>query len=567
MRGERFYKTYFDLIQRNRLILFITSAALLLRVWGIWNVEHADEYNEVFEALRVCSGHLNFHRWFKRFFLYILAFEYGIYYAIGWVCQIFSSPMDFAAQIIRDMTPLFLIGRITNAILGSASIFVLYKIGKRISGSQCGLLAALFFTFTGIHIISSHLVNVDIPMSFLVLLSLLFIIRIYQLGGKTKDYIFSALFSGLAIQTKLPAVVIIVPFFLSHIFCCAKKRNSDQNFINKNILYAALFFMIGFILGNPAIIFRPDAFIDSKMGLATLKNAGAVYDYEINGWLFYLKSVFRDMGLGVFLLSLFGIILTLIKRKKEYLIVLSFIIIFYPLMASEKKLVFTRYMIPMIPFLDLMAAGFLVFIFSKLKAIRSDLAIYTAGVVMVLFSLIPIIKYELSIANKNTRYIAKDWIEAKIPAGSKILLQTGRSINSDAPAIAESRNNLEDKIKTIKKFLDDNEGTFDASGMVDKNALIYYELLLKIVPSVTYDITSTEFYRNIKNYQFYVLNGYEYAVIKSDSQDFYRSSAGRKGNPHLYGFYDQLAMRGKLIKEFKPDTHHRGERFRIYAFQ
>ena len=59
------------------IVLFIS---FILRFYGIWNSEHTDEYNEIFEALRVCSGHLNFHRWGKRFFLYIL-WKYNLKHA------------------------------------------------------------------------------------------------------------------------------------------------------------------------------------------------------------------------------------------------------------------------------------------------------------------------------------------------------------------------------------------------------------------------------------------------------------------------------------------------------
>lgn len=570
MKGKRCSRLFTDEYRRNHIYILtaIILTALLLRTWGIWNAEHTDEYNEVFEALRVCSGHLNYSRWLKRLFLYILAFEYGIYYLVGWIFNVFSSPMDFASQIVRDMTPLFFIGRLTNALLGSASVVLLYQIGKRVSGPACGLVAALFFAFTGVHIVSSHLVNVDVPMCFLLLLSLLFIVRVYQLGGQTKDYILASLFAGLAIQAKLPAVVILAPFFLSHIFLYYKEREGVSiKFIDKKVILAAVFLILGFILGNPAVVIKPLAFVKSGMGMSTLREGSSVYDFEINGWLFYLRSLIRDMGLGVFVLSLFGIVLTVIKEKKEYLILLSFILFYYPLMASENKLVFSRYMIPLIPFLDLMAAGFLLWLASKFRSLRSTWAIPAIALILVSFTFYPILRYELSLTGQNTRYVARDWIEQNIPKDSKILLQTGRSINSDAPPIAESRQNLEEKINRINKYLQSTPGTFDVCGIVDKNAMVFYDLMLKNVPEITYNITSTEFYRNIKDYRYYVQNGYQYAIIKSDSQDFYRSPKRKMSNPKLFNFYDQLARHAKLIKEFKPDTYHRGERFRIYAFQ
>jgi len=103
--------------------------------------------------------------------------------------------------------------------------------------------------------------------------------------------------------------------------------------------------------------------------------------------------------------------------------------------------------------------------------------------------------------------------------------------------------------------------------MVDRNALIFYKLQLETLPELTYDITSTEFNRNIKPYSYYIANGYEYAAVKSDTQDFYLSEFGKKTRPHLHQFYRDLDARAELIKTVEPDWLHRGERFRIFRFR
>jgi hypothetical protein len=61
--------------------------------------------------------------------------------------------------------------------------------------------------------------------------------------------------------------------------------------------------------------------------------------------------------------------------------------------------------------------------------------------------------------------------------------------------------------------------------MVDSNALIYYEMLLKTIPKAAYHITSTMFGLSVRPIEFYVQNDYEYLVIsdqirKSRSNEF-----------------------------------------------
>ena len=59
----------------ERILLLILVLSLALRIWGIWNIEQTDEYNEVFEALKIDSGYLNYERWNKKVLIYILAVE------------------------------------------------------------------------------------------------------------------------------------------------------------------------------------------------------------------------------------------------------------------------------------------------------------------------------------------------------------------------------------------------------------------------------------------------------------------------------------------------------------
>ena len=97
-----------------RWLIVILFVGFLIRFWGIWNIEQTDEFNEVFEALKVDSGRLNLLRWNKKVLVYILAIEYGIYFCAGWVTGLFQSVPDFISKIVINMQPLFILGRIID---------------------------------------------------------------------------------------------------------------------------------------------------------------------------------------------------------------------------------------------------------------------------------------------------------------------------------------------------------------------------------------------------------------------------------------------------------------------
>ena len=74
-----------DYVREDRyvqILLAILLFGIVLRYYGLRNAESTDEYNEVFEALRVASGKFNTNRWHKKGFQNILAVEYGIYFVV-----------------------------------------------------------------------------------------------------------------------------------------------------------------------------------------------------------------------------------------------------------------------------------------------------------------------------------------------------------------------------------------------------------------------------------------------------------------------------------------------------
>ncbi|GAX62990.1 elongator protein 3/MiaB/NifB [Candidatus Scalindua japonica] len=142
-------------------------------------------------------------------------------------------------------------------------------------------------------------------------------------------------------------------------------------------------------------------------------------------------------------------------------------------------------------------------------------------------------------------------------------MDSGKSINSFAPPIAENRESME---RTLKKARGNvNEGKI-IHGMVDKNALIYYELLLKTVPVISYDITSTMFGLDVEDIGYYKKNEYEYIILSSGMLKDRTSEFFRKQNSRVASFYKSVySEKGvTLIKTISPTTYNQGDTFFIY---
>jgi len=556
-------------LRTNWILLCVLVLAFASRIYGIWNADSSDEYNEVFEALRVCSGHLNYERWFKRFYLYILSLQYGLFYIVGWLFGQFASPADFAAKIIRDMTPLFIIGRVTSALMGTFSVFMTYRIGSLLYGKNVGLLASLFLALNAVNIELSHYARVDATLCAVVLTSFYFIAKMLRSEevSLVRYYAFAGLFCGIAFQNKIPSVILLIPFGYAHL-ARVDFTLSVRKVLNRNLVVFCALFLIGMAIGNPAILIAPLKFVGGVLSM------GEVFTTPINetrsdsiGYVAYLHYFYKELGLPLTVLAVFSIWRAVIRRAGEDLLLLSFILSFYGLMGASRYMVSNSYMIPLMPFLYILCAKGLFGAFN-----RSRMQPHLKGKVLVIAVLIVLVipitnmaRLVASFSGKNTRNIAKEWIEQKIPFGTRILMDSGKTINSAAPDIAQNKDSILRSIEEIRGHIASQ--TFnDPTKMVDQNAVKYYEMLLLSVPENSYDITSTKFGLEVKNIDFYRNSGYKYFII-SEGRKLARSdtfTAARYREVHR--FYSSLDTdpRLVLVKVIAPNPTSRGDTFLIY---
>lgn len=555
----------------TKLLIFVITSAFLLRVWGIWNATSTDEYNEVFEALRVCSGNLNYERWFKRFYLYILAIEYGIYYVINWIFGVFQSPSDFAVKIVRDMEPLFLMGRMTSVLLGTSSVFMTYMVGKVLFNRTAGLLAALFLCLNVVNIELSHYARVDASLCFLTLTTFYFIALICKNRehAKVKWYVLAGIFYGCAFQNKPQAVVLIVPFAYAH-FSNYQIRDLAKVLLNKKIFHFCWAAILGFLIGNPAVLFAPHKFIASLLDLEKVYTTAVNFrKNEHIGFIAYGIYFFKELGVLLTCLAGYSLIKTIFSRKREIILLFCFMIPFYLLMGASQYMVSFSYMIPFMPFLYLMIAVCLQQIVAGLVSTKkAPVALSVITLCLLIQPLYNVIKFEISMTGANTRILSKKWIEENIPFDSKILMDSGKTINSSAPQIAMNAKSINRLLNAKKDGL--KEGTLnDTTKMVDEKSLVYFEMLLKTIPKESYDITSTGFGLNVRPLAYYIENKFQYFVISESMKHSRTDSFFASQHPQIAHFYRSLDndKRVKLIHTITPSIKNSGGSLYIYKLE
>ncbi|HET6962696.1 MAG TPA: beta-propeller fold lactonase family protein, partial [Terriglobia bacterium] len=133
---------------------------------------HPDEDNFLWNLTRVRPEKLDFavndfHWGTLQYHLITLAL------LLAQALDVVSSPWreSFLGFHPIEFARIFVTGRTVSAILGSCSVFVAFAIGKRLYGSQAGLISALVLALMPLHVVKSHDLTADTTMVFFLLLA------------------------------------------------------------------------------------------------------------------------------------------------------------------------------------------------------------------------------------------------------------------------------------------------------------------------------------------------------------------------------------------------------------
>ena len=438
------------------LLVAILSAALALRLWGIGfglpYVYHFDEHFYVNTALKLGVGVINNPPYAPTGLSNLLFVEYGCYYVGGKVLGLFASSQEFETAYRTDPTVLYLLGRLTSAILGTMTILAAYLLGRRIRGPAVGLTAAGFLAASFLHVRNSHYAVPDIAMAFFVTLTMMFA-AVGVCQRKQRYAYLAGLSGGLAVAMKWSALPIAITVAGLSIWVQAKTTDSgDGRWLNRIVLFTMLSFGLGFVLGSPQIVYNPAPYLREALNQQKAGEAGGFGIWQIDtlpGWLFYGKTLLNGMGLILVILGLMGglqqLALTVKKRDRMRMLVLSFPLTYFALMGATSHY-FARYALPLMPFVALFAAEILMALVAWFGARWNGRAQSLAVALVAVAMAQPLaysIRHDVLLTRQDTRTLAKGWIESHIPAGTKIAVDWpvhGPPLSTPERAVPDGKN-------------------------------------------------------------------------------------------------------------------------------
>jgi 4-amino-4-deoxy-L-arabinose transferase-like glycosyltransferase len=401
-------------LKNNLVIYMILVLGFIIRLYGVQfglpGLYHADETIVVNHALAYGTGDLNPHFFrIPPLISYLIFFEYGIYYLLGTVFGFFSTIVDFQNLFLENPTSFYLIGRITvGVIAGTVSVYFIYILGERVFSKTVGTISAFFLSLTFLHVRNSHYIYLDTMLVLFIILTYIFIFKFLETGLR-RNYILAGSFAGVATAVKYNAALLLVPLILGHLMYYLTNKNSGKiRLVNKDIILAFIFMALTFIALNPFCI------IDMKFFLASFVSETHVQGGV--GFFHHLKhSLFQGLGMPLFVLSLIGLFYSLCKLSRKLIVFISFPLVFFLTIVNFSQ-PHARYVLPLIPFLMILAAWFLESTLFKegMPSLKAKILITAVSIMVVLPSGIKSVYSDYLFSRKDTRTLAKEWIEDKI---------------------------------------------------------------------------------------------------------------------------------------------------------
>ncbi len=411
------------------MIWLISILGMVLRFWkigfGLPHVIFGDEGLYVYFALNMGGGFLD-PKFYPDLYFYLCFLADGVYILFSWFLGRFHSPGEAWSLYRIDPTVFYIIARSVSAVLGTLTIPVTYKIGKKIFGSsQVGYLAALFLSLSYMHVQYSQIAFLDVTLTFFVILAFFFGLLALE-SGKLLDFCLSGLTGGLAFSVKYNGLgVIMWGPLICLLHSLRDKTPVCRGLVSRSHLFFLLFFLLGFTLGTPYWIGNWQGFSADIADRVSLYGKGVGHlgwDGDWNSFHYLLVVLPNGLGWPLTIGGVAGILLLLSRLKPKNVFFVSFPILYF-LVTGFSPVRAARYMMPIIPFVCVSAAYLVFSVGSWFQENRRLYRVILSAMtcLMIAQPVLLLSRYFFLKTFPDTRQMAYDWLKTNLGSHKRVL--------------------------------------------------------------------------------------------------------------------------------------------------
>ena len=392
------------------------------------------------------AGTLNPHFFdYGQLVIYIQFFVSVVRFIVGSV----TGAWDSLAHVTSDS--FYLWGRAVTASFGVATVFVVFRIGLR-WGARHALLAAALMALMPLHVRYSHYVLTDIPLTFFVAMTMLMSLSAHE-RPVTRAFVWAGAMAGLAAAVKYNGgLALLMPLLACWMTPAARPSRMACALAAIGAAAAAFF------IAAPFTILDLPGFLDRFASLTAEYRTGT--PPPESGIIIYLKHLRLQFGLpGMFLIT-GGLLMGLVRAVRgpsrvPWAVALVFTIPYF-LIVADQRIIYARYLLPLVPMLCVLAAAAVISGVSLLRRYEFPRGVRTALIAGLTIALLgppaaTAVSFDRIIGKTSTTDLAYRWILENAPEGSRIV-QEGNHLTF--PARYETLRMRQLRQSTYDQFLE-----------------------------------------------------------------------------------------------------------------
>ena len=262
-------------------VSLLVLLGLVLRLWGIgWSLPnarhpratyHPDERVNLIATQSVDIAHgqfdTNFYN-YGAFYFYLANFAqtFGRGYGLIPVTPPLpaDTPLSPAERLTRqapENAGLILAGRLATALLGAATIPLIFALGARLYGRRTGFAAALLYAIAPLAVVHAHFMTVDVPATFFVTLALLLAARLLAAPTR-RDYVLAGVACGLCAATKYNTGLVLIAPLVAHFLSgkASENKAAEKKAGRESLPLLLAATLLAFLIACPGPLLNWDAF-------------------------------------------------------------------------------------------------------------------------------------------------------------------------------------------------------------------------------------------------------------------------------------------------------------------
>lgn len=395
---------------------------------GHW---HPDEFGVVGWGGNLWPD-LDPHYWgYPALHLYAIGALNGLGYQIARLLGL-ESGLDYRAFIDAVFGLRYLIARLVSVVAGCATIYLIGRHGAVIAGGRGWLGAlggAVLLALSPLHIQHSHYGTLDALFTLLCTASLFAFMRLRS-RGDIGAHLLAGLLLGLTVSEKYNAVVLLAPYVVALLLLA--RHDSRRSWIKGSLAGLSVALVVALTINIYLFLHWTTSSAELARNIQKVVFYEARYPDDL--WVKYLDLLRLHVGHSLIALAIIGCVAWIWKRDAAAAIGATYLLSFYALLT-----VFTlqtpRYALPLVPVLLLLtmrgswttARGLcaLPILYGKR---RFDFITRVVAVVLLVVSVTETAPALGALGplftSPDTRLRASRWIEANVPAGTRIALES-----------------------------------------------------------------------------------------------------------------------------------------------